>query len=345
MEKSKSIFLTARIALILIFLVILAGSVVRMSGSGMGCPDWPKCFGHYIPPTHVEELTYTEGKFFKKGMMVLLENRFWVAKEDISASGNFQSEKWEMYDVHDYSIYNPVHTWIEYINRLIGALSGIPTLILFVLSFIGLLRRRDLITFILSALTLFMLGFEAWLGKTVVDSGLHEGQITLHMFGSVVIVALLLMIIYRHRQNKVEVSNYSNYWKVMSAVVMVIAFSQVLLGTQVREAVDVISEVNKDRSTWIDALPGIFKVHRSFSILVAVLVGWMFFRSRSLVKIPFALKGIFAITVAEIVLGIILAYGALPAPAQPLHLVLAILWFACAWYFRQQVWSKVKFIS
>lgn len=345
MEKSKSIFLTARIALILIFLVILAGSVVRMSGSGMGCPDWPKCFGHYIPPTHVEELTYAEGKFFKKGMMVLEQNRFWVAKEDISASGNFQSEKWEMYDVHDYSVYNPVHTWIEYINRLIGALSGIPTLILFVLSFIGLLRRRDLMTFILSALTLFMLGFEAWLGKTVVDSGLHEGQITLHMFGSVVIVALLLMIIYRHRQTKVEVSNYSRYWKIMSAVVMVIAFTQVLLGTQVREAIDVIAEVNPDRSTWIDALPGIFKIHRSFSILVTLLVGWMFWRSKSLVKLPFALKGIFAITMAEIALGIILAYGALPAPAQPLHLVLAILWFACAWYFMQQVWSKEKSIS
>jgi cytochrome c oxidase assembly protein subunit 15 len=345
MEKSKSIFLTARIALILIFLVILAGSIVRMSGSGMGCPDWPKCFGHYIPPTHVDELTYEQGKFFKKGMMVLRENRFWVAKDNITASGDFQGENWEMYDVHDYSIYNPVHTWIEYINRLIGALSGLPTLILFILSIVGLLRRRDLITFILSSLTLFMLGFEAWLGKTVVDSGLHEGQITLHMFGSVVIVALLLMIIYRHRQNKVEVSNYSNYWKIMSAVVMVVAFAQVLLGTQVREAVDVISEVNKDRSTWIDALPSIFKIHRSFSILVAVLVGWMLIRSKSLVRVPFALKGIFAITAAEIVLGIILAYGALPAPAQPLHLVLAILWFACAWYFMQQVWSKEKSIS
>ena len=90
-------------------------------------------------------------------------------EELLVAKSNFRSEKiinmnnWEVYEKHDYVIFNPVHTWIEYINRLIGAISGIPILIFTIISILHFKTFRHLT--IISIITLIAMGFQAWLGK------------------------------------------------------------------------------------------------------------------------------------------------------------------------------------
>jgi heme a synthase len=37
-------------------LIVLTGAAVRLSGSGLGCPDWPKCYGHAYPPLNTHAL-------------------------------------------------------------------------------------------------------------------------------------------------------------------------------------------------------------------------------------------------------------------------------------------------
>src|SRR4051812_12217711 len=41
---------------VLTFLAVTAGGLVRASGSGLGCPGWPKCYGRWIPPANVHSI-------------------------------------------------------------------------------------------------------------------------------------------------------------------------------------------------------------------------------------------------------------------------------------------------
>src|SRR5207248_9859602 len=40
----------AYVALGALALIVLTGAAVRLTGSGLGCPDWPKCYGKELPP-------------------------------------------------------------------------------------------------------------------------------------------------------------------------------------------------------------------------------------------------------------------------------------------------------
>ena len=329
--KNPLISKLAKFSLVAIFLVVLAGSVVRMTGSGMGCPDWPKCFGYYIPPTERAQIVFQEGHAYSKGNIIIYNEALWLAREDFVSGEHFDQQHWEKYTRHDYAEFNAAHTWTEYFNRLTGAFSGVPVLLLFLASLFYL--KRDVWLCVLSFITLVLLGFEGWLGKVVVDGNLIPHQITLHMFGALAIVLVLISIIVRTADTVMFPAGRSRSLVITFGVAIAFSLVQIYMGTIVRENVDLLNrEAGLLRPEWIENLPLIFKFHRSFSIAVLLINIYLIFRTVRL-KVLGRWPGVLAlILLVEVLSGIILTYLDFPAGFQPVHLMLGFFLFATQYY-------------
>lgn len=53
---NKTVRLIALIALMLSFIVVMLGAYTRLTDAGLGCPDWPGCYGHYSVPKSSQQL-------------------------------------------------------------------------------------------------------------------------------------------------------------------------------------------------------------------------------------------------------------------------------------------------
>ncbi|MBC7536161.1 MAG: COX15/CtaA family protein [Ferruginibacter sp.] len=276
---------------ILTFLVIIAGGVVRTTQSGMGCPDWPRCFGKWIPPTNAAELPPDFEKFLRK--------------QDIDHT------------------FNAFHTWIEYINRLLGVLLGLFAIIQVVLLF----RKRKLMrtSWRLALAFLAVVILTGLFGAIVVKYNLAHVSISVHLLFAVILIQVQLALLLSAR-DKLSSVFVDNKIKKILIFFLLILFIQSVLGTMVRMYVDDVSKMlqYEQRETWLANSPVAFLIHRSFSwivLLTAVFLAWSGKKSQVRNKL-FMLT---ATVLASMITGIILFYADMPAIAQPLHLLLATL--------------------
>ncbi len=296
-----------------VILLILIGSLVRMTGSGMGCPDWPKCFGQWIPPTDISQLPAD------------YQTRFAVAGREIAP---FEATK----------------TWIEYLNRLFGVLVGLFGLGTFAVSLQQ--RRSDPAVVWWSLGGLFLIVVAAGLGAYVVKTNLSEGMITIHMVVALGVLTCYLWAI--SRQAEVPTMSMPSMARWVGLMVLVLLLSQVVLGTQVREQVDALHKAGVDRAAWIGMLEGAYGIHKfSHYALGAALVWWSFLvwkRANGSVRRVVLLSLLFA--GAEVLMGLGMHHLEVPRLLQPLHLLFATLLFASHFLALRWVWmSKVGLVA
>ena len=276
---------------ILTFLVIIAGGVVRTTQSGMGCPDWPRCFGKWIPPTNASELPPDFEKF--------------LSKQDIDHS------------------FNAFHTWIEYINRLLGVLLGLFAIIQVVLLF----RKRKLMrtSWRLALAFLAVVVLTGLFGAIVVKYNLAHVSISVHLLFAVILIQVQLALLLSAR-DKLSSVLIDNKIKKILIFFLLILFIQSVLGTMVRMYVYDVSKMlqYEQRETWLANSPVAFLIHRSFSwivLLMALFLAWS--GKKSLVRNKLFM--LTATVLLSMITGIVLFYADMPAIAQPLHLLLATL--------------------
>jgi cytochrome c oxidase assembly protein subunit 15 len=200
--------------------------------------------------------------------------------------------------------------------------------------------KKNKIYSLVSLLIVLGMGFQAWLGKLVVDSNLAPYKITVHMLMALVIVALIIYLIFISNNNIKILKNTSLKYLIFLSLILTLV--QVFTGTQVREFVDIQYELSENKELWLKNPDFNFYFHRTFSLLVFAInltILYLTFKW----KYPLnTILWISFIIFLEIVLGIIMYYGDFPIFSQPLHLFLATILFGFQFYWSLFFIRKFK---
>jgi heme a synthase len=331
MEFSRRFVRFNWMVLILIYLIVVAGSLVRITGSGMGCPDWPKCFGQWVPPTELSELPadYREAYLLKREKKVGKFCRFLNAVGMHETAVRIQSNP----DVYVEEAFNARKTWTEYLNRVVGFLAGNAMLIAFVWMLIVYRKRKFVL---LMLLNLILMGIEGWFGSIVVATNLVPWTITVHLFLALVIIGIQLYLVYAMGRGSKTTIVLNQSMRIVLWLILLITFYQMFLGTQVRESIDLLVKQGYSRTQWMDKIGIEFLIHRSFSWLVLILLGWMFWKNEQTQKYAI-IRWTFAILALELISGVLLAYVDMPGLVRTSHLIFASVLFGILLYTCFQV--------
>ena len=299
-------------ACIALTLLISVGAIVRASGAGMGCPDWPMCWGCLIPPMSADQIDPEKldiEKYRKKALRYGIDPKT-ITTESVIAD------------------YNPVHTWTEYINRLTSLPLSLATLAAFIASFWHRKKRPHLVLAALLALILLLVN--AWMGAQIVYSGLKPGVITIHTALAMLMFCTLVYMAWRGCDSpwKLPKSSMGGGIRKIAVVLLALVLVEGILGSQIREKTDDLKKThsNAPRVEWIAELEEspTYLIHRSGSWLILIASVLFFFKARKNKTGALLVESVvFGVVLAQMCLGLILAQVGILPIAQVLHISLS----------------------
>ena len=165
-------------ALASVLVLMFVGATVRVSGSGMGCPDWPKCWGRLIPPTSADQVD-----FEALPIEIFQRKAKWLGRDPAEVTPAKLRE-----------IFNPRHVWTEFINRLTSLPVGFFAMAMLVAS-CWQIRTRPWV-FYCALASVIVIGINAWMGRNIIHSGLKPGVITTHLALAMGLLGLLVYCVW-----------------------------------------------------------------------------------------------------------------------------------------------------
>ena len=305
-------------ALISVLVLIFVGAIVRVTGAGMGCPDWPTCWGLLIPPTKVEQVDFDKlpvEKFQKKAERMGRDPST-ISRETLRAE------------------FNPRHVWTEFINRMFSLPVGFFSLATFIISFMYLKSRP--IVFWLSFASLLLVLANAIMGARVVYSGISPGVLTSHLALAMLLICVLVHCVWAggERKFRVEILQEAKTLRILVASLLFLTIVEGILGSQIREMTDEMAKahLNAPRETWIAELEqsAVYLIHRSFSwlILIISVVAFIATKRHQTGGATPSQKGVVAIVFAQMILGLVMSQVHIYSWVQVLHVGLAAILLA-----------------
>jgi cytochrome c oxidase assembly protein subunit 15 len=273
------------------YFLILVGGLVRASGAGLGCPDWPRCFGSWIPPASAADLP-------------------------------------TQFDV---SQFNPTLMWTEYVNRLIGVTVGFLILATTISGWRHHRHEPRILWTTVAALLLTAfqgwLGgrvvahdLAAW----IVTVHMIVALVIVQMLLYVTVTAGLP----RRSAPGSGAKEGAQGAQGASGVLILLTLVQIGLGTQVRGAIDVALDGGVARDLALATVGRMDDLHRDLAFVVlagaALLTLWLLYKQApaSLLRWSYV---ILVLAVFQVALGVVMAYGSLLPAAQVGHLTVASL--------------------